>query len=159
MTSMLRRVADSVFWTSRYIERAENVARFVDVNQSLSLGGSPQWSPLIYASGDDTQYQELNGRGFTADSVLGFLLFDERNPNSILSCLLKARENARSIREVLSVPIWEAINRFYLRVRDASRAPAGILQNPANFLEQVKRASHEFIGVMEATLSHDEAWH
>jgi uncharacterized alpha-E superfamily protein len=156
---MLRRVADSVFWTSRYIERAENVARFVDVNQSLSLGGSPQWSPLIYASGDHTQYHELYGREFTADSVLGFLLFDERNSNSILSCLLKARENARSIREVLSVPIWEAINRFYLRVRDASRAPQGILKNPAYFLEQVKRASHEFIGVMEATLSHDEAWH
>ena len=159
MIDMLRRVADSVFWMSRYIERAENVARFVDVNQSLSLGGSPQWSPLVYASGDEALYHERYGRDYTADSVLGFLLFDQRNPNSILSCLVKARENARAIREVLSVAIWEAINRFYLRVRDASRSPGGTLQNPDGFLQQIKRASHEVVGVMEATLSHDEAWH
>ncbi len=155
---MLRRVADSVYWTSRYLERAENVARFVDVNQSLSLGGSPQWSPLIYASGDDEQYHELYGRDYTSDNVLGFLLFDERNPNSVLSCLIKARENARAIREVLSVPIWEAINRFYLCVRDASRRPAATLRQPADFLERIKRASHEVIGVMDVTMSHDEAW-
>ncbi len=156
---MLRRVADSIFWMSRYIERAENVARFVDVNQSLSLGGSPQWAPLIYASGDDAQYHELIGRQYTADSVLDFLLFDKRNPNSVLSCLVKARENARAIREVLSVPIWEAINRFYLGVRDASRSPGGILQHPDDFLQQIKRASHEVVGVTEATMSQDEAWH
>ena len=156
---MLRRVADSVFWTSRYIERAENVARFVDANQSLSLGGSPQWSPLIYASGDDKLFHELYGREYTAEAVLGFLLFDERNHSSILSCLVKARENARSIREVLSVPIWEAINRFYLRVREASRSPAEILQHPADFLERIRRSSHEVVGVTDTTMSHDEAWH
>ncbi|MBM4003519.1 MAG: alpha-E domain-containing protein [Planctomycetes bacterium] len=156
---MLRRVADSVFWTNRYLERAENVSRFVDVNQSLSLGGSPQWSPLIYASGDESLFHQLQGGEFTAERVLDFLLFDKRNPNSILSCLVKARENARAIREVLSVPIWEAINRFYLRVRDAARDPDEILQLPADFLERVRRSSHEVIGVMEATMSHDEAWH
>ncbi len=156
---MLRRVADSVYWTSRYIERAENVARFVDASQSLSLGGSPQWSPLIFASGDDEQYHELYGREYTAEAVLGFLLFDERNPNSILKCLSNARENARSIREVLSVPIWEAINRFYLRVRDAQRSPEAILQNPADFLERIRRSSSEVIGVTDSTMSHDEAWH
>lgn len=156
---MLRRVADAVYWTSRYIERAENVARFVDANQSLSLGGSPQWSPLIYASGDDELFHELYGREYTSDAVLSFLLFDERNPSSILSCLMKARENARSIREVLSVPIWEAINRFYLRVRDAHRSPDAVLQNPADFLERIRRSSHEVIGVIDSTMSHDEAWH
>ena len=156
---MLRRVADSVFWMTRYLERAENVSRFVDVNQSLSLGGSPQWSPLVYASGDEDAFHELYGREYSAKSVLGFLLFDERNPNSILSCLIKARENARAIREVLSVSIWEAINRFYLIVRDASHAPTEILQHPADFLERVRRSSHEVIGVTEATMSHNEAWH
>lgn len=155
---MLRRVADAVFWTSRYLERAENVSRFVDVNQSLSLGGSPQWSPLIHASGDQDMYHELYGQDYTAGLVLDFLLFNQQNQNSILSCLIKARENARSIREVLSVPIWEAINRFYLRVRDASRSPEESLHHPADFLERVRRSSHEVIGVMEATMSHDEAW-
>jgi uncharacterized alpha-E superfamily protein len=156
---MLRRVADSVFWTNRYLERAENVARFVDVHQSLSLGGSPQWSPLVYASGDDKLFHEHYGQEYTAERVLDFLLFDAKNSNSVLSCLIKARENARTIREILSVPIWEAINRFYLRVRDASRSPADVLQNPAMFLERVRRSNHEVIGVMEATMSRDEAWH
>lgn len=156
---MLRRVADSVFWMSRYIERAENVARFVDANQSIALGGTPQWSPLIYASGDEDLYHKYYDRQYTAEGVLGFLLFDERNSNSILSCLLKARENARSIREILSVPIWEAINRFYLQVRDFHRSSEVVLQNPAFFLDRIRRASHEVLGVMDATMSHDEAWH
>ncbi len=154
---MLSRVADSVFWVNRYIERAENVARFVDVSQSMSLGGVPQWAPLVYASGDEKLFQE-HYQICDAESVLQFLLFDERNSNSILTCLIRARENARTIREVLSVSLWEAINRFYLRVREAASNPDPILQNPANFLERVKRYSHEVIGVTEATMSHGEAW-
>ena len=154
---MLRRVAESVFWLSRYIERAENVARFVDVCQSMSLGGIPQWAPLVFASGDEEQFNELYEE-CTANNVLQFLLFDERNWNSVLSCLIKARENARAIREILSSSMWESINRFYLRVRDASRNPTAVLQNPADFLERVKRASHEVIGVSSATMSHGEAW-
>ena len=154
---MLSRVADSVFWVNRYIERAENVARFVDVSQSLSLGGVPQWSPLVFASGDEELFNELYGE-CTAANVLRFLLFDERNSNSILSCLIKARENARTIREILSVSLWEAINRFYLRVREAAKDPEPVLLNPAVFLERVKRYSQEIIGVNEATMSHGEAW-
>jgi len=156
---MLRRVADSVFWTNRYLERAENVARFVDVHQSLSLGGSSHWSPLVYASGDEEEFHEHYGKEYTAERVLNFLLFDSKNANSLLCCLIKARENARTIREILSVPIWEAINRFYLRVREASKSPEEILQNPASFLERVRRSNHEVIGVIEATMSRDEAWH
>lgn len=155
---MLSRVADCVYWMSRYIERAENVARFVDVNQSISLGGTPQWAPLVYASGDEDLFKELYGE-FTAENVLKFLLFDERNLNSILSCSKFARENARIIRETLSVTLWESINRFYLRVRDGWQNSDAILQNPHQFLERVKRSSHQTIGVTEATLSHGEAWH
>jgi uncharacterized alpha-E superfamily protein len=154
---MLSRVADSIFWGNRYIERAENVARFVDVSQSMSLGGVPQWAPLVFASGDEQLFLE-HYQSYDAESVLQFLLFDERNTNSILTCLIRARENARTIREILSVSLWEAINRFYLRVREAARHPEPILQNPANFLERVKRYSHEVIGVTEATMSHGEAW-
>lgn len=154
---MLSRVADAVYWTSRYIERAENVARFVDVNQSISLGGASQWAPLIFASGDEELFTKLYGE-FTTSNVLEFLIFHEENPNSILSCLIKARENARTIRDILSVSLWEAINRFYLRVREASRDSRPVLANPADFLERVKRGSHEVIGVNEATMSHGEAW-
>ena len=159
---MLSRVADAVFWMSRYIERAENVARFIDVNQAISLGGrigtSDQWAPLIYASGDERRYNELYGE-FSRKNVLRFLSFDRRNPNSILSCVAAARENARAIRDILSTAQWEAVNRFYLRVREALSEERGIINNPHDFLERVKRSSHQVIGVSEVTFAHGEAWH
>jgi uncharacterized alpha-E superfamily protein len=158
---MLSRVADAVFWMSRYIERAENVARFIDVHQSISLGGrvglADQWAPLIYASGDEGGFKELYGE-FSRKNVLRFLAFDRRNPNSIFSCVASARENARAIRDILSTAMWEAVNRFYLRVREALAEERGILNNPHDFLERVKRASHQVIGVTGVTLSHGEAW-
>jgi uncharacterized alpha-E superfamily protein len=158
---MLSRVADAVFWMSRYIERAENVARFIDVHQAISLGGrvgmADQWAPLIFASGDEDAYKSLYGE-FSRKSVLRFLAFDRRNPNSILSCVAAARENARQIRDILSTAMWEAVNRFYLRVREALAEERGILNNPHDFLERVKRASHQVIGVTGVTFSHGEAW-
>lgn len=159
---MLSRVADAVFWMSRYIERAENVARFIDVNQAISLGGrigtSDQWAPLIFASGDERRYNELFGE-FSRKSVLRFLAFDRRNPNSIFSCVAAARENARAIRDILSTAQWESVNRFYLRVREALSEERGIINNPHDFLERVKRSSHQVIGVSEVTFAHGEAWH
>jgi len=154
---MLSRVANAFYWGSRYIERADNVARFVDVNQSITLGGTNQWAPLIYASGDEQPFAERYGE-FSTHNVLQFLLFDDQNSNSILSCVNRARENARTIRDMLSAPMWEAINRFYLRVREAAWNADEILINPSTFLERVKRFSHEIIGVTEATMSHGEAW-
>src|SRR5438270_6035864 len=109
-TLMLSRVADSIFWMCRYIERAENVARFVDVNLNLTLDlgveGGEQWAPLVYTTGDHARFQELHGRP-TQQNVIQFLSFDEQNPNSILSCLRAARENARTVREMISSAMWE----------------------------------------------------
>ena len=143
---MLSRVADAVYWMTRYIERAENVARFIDVNQAISLGGQigseDQWAPLIYASGDDVLFDQLYG-SVTRSHVLRFLMFDRYNPNSILSCVTKARENARTIRDILSTPMWEAVNRFYLRVREGIPRERSILEHPHDFLERVKRSSHQ----------------
>ncbi len=158
---MLSRTADSIWWMSRYLERAENVARFVDVTQAIALGaaaGDAQWAPLVYASGDEKLFLDLY-REFTQANVLGFLLFDEANPNSIHSCLRAARENARGIRDSLSTPLWEAVNRFYLRVREVMPERGRIIENPYRFLERVKRSSHQTIGVTHATMSHGEAWH
>jgi uncharacterized alpha-E superfamily protein len=159
---MLSRVADAVFWMSRYIERAENVARFIDVNQAISLGGrigsADQWAPLIYASGDQETFQKLYGE-ISRRNVLRFLIFDRQNPNSILSCVAGARENARTIRDILSTAMWEAVNRFYLRVREAIPDERRVLDQPHDLLERVKRSSHQVIGVTEATFSNGEAWH
>ena len=154
---MLSRVADSIYWMNRYLERAEHVARFVDVYQGISVGGDSQWAPLVLASGDEKLFLEHWGE-FTQDNVLRFLLFDQRNPNSILSCLIKARENARAIRDLLTTALWEAVNRFYLRVRAAVPDSQQVCASPHDFLERVKRSSHQVIGVNEATFSHGMAW-
>src|SRR5471030_2443088 len=102
---MLSRVADSIFWMSRYIERAENVARFIDVNWHLQLdSGSAeeeQWNPLVNATGDEELFFKSYQAG-TRENVIRFLSFDTENPNSIISCVRAARENARSIRDGIS---------------------------------------------------------
>ncbi|HTN76006.1 MAG TPA: alpha-E domain-containing protein [Pirellulaceae bacterium] len=157
---MLSRVADSVFWMCRYIERAENVARFIDVNHNLTLefGDSLEqpWWPLVMTTGDDEQFRELYTE-VTRENVIQFLTFDRRNPNSILSCLNYARENARQIRDSLSLPWWEELNKFYLMIREATLATA--LEDHYEFYNRIKLASHLLIGIAEATVSHGEFWH
>ena len=102
---MLSRVADSIYWMSRYVERAENVARFVDVNLNLMLdspsGEHQQWQPLVNITGDHADFEKRYPAA-TQHDVIQFLTFDRDNPNSIISCLRSARENARSVREVIS---------------------------------------------------------
>ncbi len=157
---MLSRVADSIYWLNRYMERAENVARFVDVNLNLMLdlpAGMPQqWQPLVAVSGDlelfNSRYNEAN-----IENVIQFLTFDLDNPNSIISCLKLARENARSIREVISSEMWEEVNSFYLMLQEASGIES--LSALPKLFNRVKMASHRFAGVMDATMSHNEGWH
>lgn len=158
---MLSRVASSVYWLSRYVERAENVARFIDVNYNLTLGETDalgdQWAPLIYTTGDQEDFLERYGQS-NRESVLKFLSFDNENPNSILACVSSARENARTIREIIPSVVWEQLNKFYWLVRSASDSSQWIEQ-PQDFCEQVRLASHSLIGAMDSTMSHNEAWH
>lgn len=158
---MLSRVADSVYWLSRYVERAENVARFIDVNYNLTLGESEslgnQWAPLVKTTGDQETFADRYGTP-TRENVLEFLSFDEENPNSIMSCVAKARENARTIREVIPTVVWEQLNRFYLMVRSAAQFSM-TLDQPNEFCERVRLASHTLIGATDVTMSHGEAWH
>jgi uncharacterized alpha-E superfamily protein len=158
---MLSRVADCVFWMSRYIERAENAARFVDVNLNLTLdlGGvlSNQWDPLIYTTGDHEHFYERYGTA-TQKNALAMLTFDEQNPNSIVSCLKFARENARTIREIIAGAVWEELNKFYWFVTDAARNGQAA-DNPFEFFNHVKRSGQLIVGIMEATMSRGEAWH
>ena len=120
---MLSRVADSIYWMSRYVERAENVARFIDVNLQLMLdtpsGEGQQWQPLVNTTGDHADFKKRCGVA-TEQNVLHFLSFDAENPNSILSCLRVARENARTVREIISSDMWLQLNKFYLMVNSAA---------------------------------------
>jgi uncharacterized alpha-E superfamily protein len=150
---------------SRYFERAESVARFIDVSLHLSLdlpdSGGGQWAALVATTGDDEMYRSLHGE--TApdrERVLEFLTFDLAYPNSMLSCLRRARENARSVREIISSEMWEHINRTYLKVSEAARSrheprPA----EPYSIYAAVKQASATFVGLAFLTMTHNEAWH
>ncbi|HVM62793.1 MAG TPA: alpha-E domain-containing protein [Verrucomicrobiae bacterium] len=158
---MLSRVADSIYWMSRYIERAENVARFIDVNLHLMLdlptGSDQQWRPLVDTTGDHEEFARRFGEA-TQANVIQFLTLDPDNPNSILSCLRAARENARSVREVISSEMWEQLNKFYLMVNSAGTDP-DVLADPHEFFSNVRMSSHLFVGVTEATMTHGEGWH
>ena len=157
---MLSRVAESIYWMSRYIERAENVARFVDVNLHLILdmpvGIQAQWEPLVATTGDDEVFAERYGDA-SRETVIRFLAFDAENPNSIVSCLRAARENARSIRENISSEMWEQLNDAYLLVTNTSEKWA--MTEPHEFFRGIKLASHLFMGLTDNIMSHSEGWH
>ena len=158
---MLSRVADSIYWLSRYVERAENVARFIDVNLQLMLDSpdehGQQWEPLVLISGDQGEFAKRYGTA-SRENVLKFLAFDPENSNSIVSCLRAARQNARSVREIISSEMWLQLNKFYLMV--TSVAERGLaLDELHGFFDDVKSASHLFNGIADATMTHGEGWH
>ncbi len=157
---MLSRVAESIYWMSRYIERAENVARFVNVNLQLMLdlpvGVEAQWEPLVATTGDDAVFFERYGDA-SREEVIRFLAFDAENPNSIVSCLRAARENARSVRENISSEMWEQLNDAYLLVTNTSEKWA--MADPHEFFSSIKLASHLFMGLTDNVMSHGEGWH
>jgi uncharacterized alpha-E superfamily protein len=158
---MLSRVADSIYWMSRYVERAENVARFIDVNLNLMLDSpttDQQWQPLVNITGDHADFAKRYGPVASSQNVQQFLTFDRENPNSIISCLRAARENARSVREIISSEMWLQLNTFYLMVNSAAGSGKGF-EARNNFFSEVKLASHLFAGLTDATMTHGEAWH
>jgi uncharacterized alpha-E superfamily protein len=158
---MLSRVADSIFWMCRYIERAENIARFINVNWHLMLdsnqaAGQAQWEPLVSVTGD-SEYFKAKYKVASRENVIQFLAFDGEYPHSICSCMQAARENARSIREIISTEMWEQVNTFYHMVRDASQR--GLPESPYMFFNDVVKESNEFVGLTVTTMMHDASWH
>jgi uncharacterized alpha-E superfamily protein len=158
---MLSRVADSIYWMSRYVERAENLARFVDVTFNLILDqpnmAASQWEPLVFISGDQEYFAKEYGQA-TQESVIQFLVFDSKYHSSIISCLSQARENARTVREAISSEAWEQINTFYHCVREAAET-GNSTQTAPEFFDSVREQSQLFNGILDATLSHASGWH
>lgn len=157
---MLSRVANAIYWLNRYIERAENVARFIDANYHMALdmpgSASEQWQPLINTTGDHELFAELYGTA-NEENAIEFLTFDRNNPNSIRSCVRSARENARSVREYISSEMWEQLNTFYLMLSDAARDKS--MDLPHQFFVDIMNASHGFIGITDSTMTHSDGWH
>lgn len=143
---MLRRAADSAFWLGRYIERAEALARMVDVHfhSNLEATTDDRWESILAIAGLD---EDFHARYPVADepSVLQFLAFDPENPSSVVSCLRAARENARAIRGEISGEMWEAVNRWYLDLREWDVAQVE-RQSAFDFFRRVKQGSHLFHG-------------
>ncbi len=157
---LLSRVADSVYWMGRYMERAENVARFIGVNLNLQLDlpldPAQQWQPLIDTSGDTEVFRKRYGKA-RQGSVIEFLAYDAGNPNSIYSCLTAGRENARSVRETISSEMWTQVNSMYLQLQSQREMP-----DPEwlpEIFRNIRLGCHLFQGITDATMTHSEAWH
>jgi uncharacterized alpha-E superfamily protein len=163
-TVMLSRVAHSLYWMSRYIERAENLARLLDVNLQLMLdfqgftkdAVEEHWDSILLSSGDEELF-EKNYERADSRSVTEFFAFDLRNPNSILSSVFSARENARMIRDQISQEMWETINELYLYLHDRTSDEIWAT-GAAEFFNNIKRSAHLFQGLVAATYSRNEGW-
>ncbi len=159
---MLSRVANSIYWTNRYIERVENYARFIGVNFNLALDLPPdideQWEPLLIATADNPLFYRHYGEA-TREDVIRFMTFDKRNPNSISSCLSGARENARTIRETITKEMWESINSLYLLVKGVSFEDLRRMDQLQKFFEEIKKNTQLYHGIVDSTFTRNEAWH
>jgi uncharacterized alpha-E superfamily protein len=159
---MLSRTADSLFWLARYVERAENVARIVQVGlrmasmaQSLGSAGN-EWLPTLIATGCEpdffAKYSEAN-----AGTVIDYLVRDLDNPSSIAACIETARANARAVRTALTVDMWDALNDTWRQLRETSGVALANDRLPA-FLEWVKERSLLFNGAYSSTMLRNDAY-
>ena len=158
---MLSSTADKLFWMARYTERAENLARMLDVNYRMSLfpnplGTTQGWNALLATSdlmGEfKTRYEEI-----TPENALAFFAFDYANPSSIISCWHAVRENARAVRGALTAETWETVNTTWLELKGI-QATIHTGADVGNFFEWVKYRSHLLRGVLRSTMLRDEAF-
>jgi uncharacterized alpha-E superfamily protein len=158
---MLSRVAENLYWMTRYLERAENTARLINGTSQVVLdlprGASFRWDNLISVVGVDDQFHEFYEEA-DEDSVMRFLILDERNPSSIVSCIHSARENTRTFREVLPAESWERINSLHLFLqRNAPRTTQGRLQR-YEVLNEIIERRQSIIGLLMGSMSMDIAY-
>jgi uncharacterized alpha-E superfamily protein len=157
---MLCRVADDVLWMSRYVERAIAVGRLIDVTWHLELdAGDPNdatdfWAALL---GPDRRALAENGELQPRD-VRRYLAFDRDNPNSLVSCVWRARVAAQRVREAISSEMWEGLNALHLSLVDP-RLAAEAEENPHAFYKRILSGAQFFEGLAESTMARDEAWH
>jgi len=158
---MLSRVAEAIYWAGRYIERAENTARLIRVNSHLMMdtpkGISPGWEPLISIAGLDAEFINSAGK-LTEREVVKFLIGDLKNSGSILNSLKYARENCRSVREIIPRTAWQKLNKLYLFAKES--VTSGLTQKGRDaYLDGIISGSQQLNGLLASVMYHDEAWH
>jgi uncharacterized alpha-E superfamily protein len=159
---MLSRAADNLYWMMRYTERAENMARILDVAHRMALQGhvgeqrGGPWEPALIIAGCDKAF-ELHGGPASARNVIDFLAFAPDNPSSIHACLKAARENARAMRAQITSEAWQSINAAWLEMRGMSHARVEA-DGYSIFFDWVRERSHLFRGVAEGTMPRGDAY-
>ena len=161
---MLSRVANSLYWMSRYIERAENIARILDVNLQLLLDYRnlneaqmrEHWLPIVQTTGDQESFVARH-QSAGAEAVAEFMVFATDNPNSLVSSVCQARENARMVRDQIAIETWVELNRLYLFVQ-SPQARQMWLDSPMDFFNEIKGSSLQLVGLSAATHIHNEGW-
>jgi len=162
---MLSRVADSLYWLARYTERADNLARLVEVNLQLLLDFQDldnaklkeHWDPVIRSTGDEERFYEIYNEA-NSQTVTDFLTFNRENPNSVIGCISAARENARMIRDQLSSELWETLNNLYLFLKSNNAKEVWESDGAYDFYDRIKDHSLRFQGLVAATLPRDECY-
>lgn len=155
---LLSRNTYAVYWMSRYLERAENIARFIDVNFHLLMdmrsATADDWSPFISITGDEELFLRRYPDASKAH-VLQFLVSDPDYSNSVMSCLEMARQNALTVRDSITGEMWELINRYYLFLKDHPQFP---IADAFSFFTQLKIFNRQYLGILDGSLSRDEVW-
>jgi uncharacterized alpha-E superfamily protein len=158
---MLARAAENLYWMARYLERAENTARLINstthVLLDLPLGATFGWKNLIEIAGLENHFQQ-NYPEANEESIMRFLIEDSRNPSAILSCVQYARENTRTLREVLPAEMWERINSLYLYVRDNTALACRSRRDRYMVLNNIIEQRHAIVGLVSGTMAHDFAY-
>lgn len=159
-TTLLSRVANSIYWMSRYIERAENIARSIDVNLQLSLeqigDAHGSWEPLVAVTGDAESFEERYHTP-TRQNVMRYLTLDREYANSIASCVASARDNARTVRDAITYEMWQQINSLHITLQQA--ADDAIRDDrPVGVYRSVKEACMLFAAITDATMSHGTSY-
>ncbi len=156
---LLARYADCIFWLARYIERAENLARILDVNETFSRDshGGQNWRSIVQLNSDEERFFG-NHHTASAHSVVHFYVIDGDNPNSLVSAIRYARENARTLRPLISTEMWVQLNVFYNRLAALSAADLAP-GNLAALFAMIKEACQTHTGITEGTFFRDQGWY
>lgn len=157
---MLSRVAETLYWMARYVERAENIARLVNINNMLLMdlpkGVSTGWEPLVDIIGVRKEYEETHS-DFSEANCLRFFILGENNPSSILNSISYARENARTVRDVIPRGVWEGINSLYHYIKDNQNKGLS-KRGRFEYLKKIIESTLLIFGALDATINHDQAY-
>jgi len=161
MSALLSRYAESIYWLARYVERAENLARILDVNESFSRDsrGGQNWGSIVTLYADEENFRERHGSGEPdAGSVLRYYLLDTGNTGSVVSSIRAARDNARTLRPLISTEMWAQLNMFYNWVR--ALGPEDVAEERlARLCARIKEGCQTHTGITEGTFYRDAGWH